>query len=172
MLRENIEKRFVHQRFATKNSEEIGTFLLRFGNNAVDLFGGQAFLLLFACHPASLTMQIAIVGNRNEVKSRKKLPVFQSFFVVVKCAHPFQSHVENEFVHAAGVGVQYLFNHDFYLMFFVSQPMLISVLFRLAELPKLSILTIAWHYGQTTVRRCFPEQSLFPFSEFRVRCPK
>ena len=72
MFFEHIEKRFVKQRLSAQNPKKVGALRFGFGNDLIELFGRHPAVLFLAHHPASLAIQVTIVGDRNEVEGWKK----------------------------------------------------------------------------------------------------
>jgi hypothetical protein len=110
MFFEDLRKRFVKQWFATQNSKEIRAHLFRIINYPINLVRIQTAVFFLSHYPASLAIQVAIVGNRNKVKGRKKFAFLLSFLKPGKRHRAFDAHIHNEFVQAFPVAPdQYVF---------------------------------------------------------------
>jgi hypothetical protein len=105
-----IGQRLVQQRFSAQDAKKVRTGLFGFGHNPVEHFGLKSAVLLFVDHPAALTMQVAIVGNRYKMESREKYSFFLPPLKTSKRQRSFNTHVHNKFIQAFTIGFpKYIF---------------------------------------------------------------
>jgi hypothetical protein len=60
-------------------------------------------MAFIAGNPASLTIQVTVIGNRYKLKGRKQFTPFLSFFEFPKPKPSFPSHIDDEFTLAPPV---------------------------------------------------------------------
>jgi hypothetical protein len=103
MFFEYLRKWLVQQRLAAQNSEEIRPRTFGFSDNPVELFGLHPAVFLLSHDPTTLAIQVAVVGNGNEVEGWKKLAFLLPFLKPRKRHGAFYAHVGDELVQASPV---------------------------------------------------------------------